>query len=153
MWRRDRRGPSASPFFCACVCPGFRRPGPQQKTFTSPEEAVKAMIAAVRAHDLKTMRSVLGPGSRGVVYSGDEAADREDREAFVKAYDERHRIEMAGETRAILRVGNNDWPMPIPIVKQGKSWRFDTKARQGGDPDPENRQERTQRDAGLSGLR
>jgi len=102
--------------------------GPQQKTFPSPEDAVKTMIAAVRAHDVKAMRSVLGPGSRGVVYSGDEAADRGDREAFVKAYDEQHRIEMASETRAILRVGHNDWPMPIPIVKQGKSWRFDTKA-------------------------
>jgi len=102
--------------------------GPQQKTFPSPEEAVKAMIAAVRAHDVKAMQAVLGPGSRGVVSSGDEAADREDREEFVKSYEKQHRIEMASETRAILRVGNNDWPMPIPIVKQGKSWRFDTKA-------------------------
>ena len=101
--------------------------GPQQKTFPSPEEAVKAMIAAVRVHDVKAMRVVLGPGSKGIVSSGDEAADREDREEFVKSYEKQHRIEMASETRAILRVGNNDWPMPIPIVKQGKSWGFDTK--------------------------
>ena len=61
--------------------------GPQQKTFPSPEEAVKAMIAAVRAHDVKAMRVVLGPGSKGIVSSGDEAADREDREEFVKSYE------------------------------------------------------------------
>jgi len=102
--------------------------GPQQKTFASPGEAVKAMIAAVKAHDVKAMRAVLGPGSRRVVSSGDEAADREDREAFAKAYEERNRIEMVSDTRALLRVGNNDWPMPIPLVKQGKSWRFDTEA-------------------------
>ncbi len=102
--------------------------GPWQKTFHSPVEAVNAMIAAVKAHDVKTMTAILGRGSRGIVYSGDEAADREDREKFANAYEERHRIEMVSDTRALLRVGNNDWPMPIPIVKRGTSWRFDTKA-------------------------
>jgi hypothetical protein len=101
--------------------------GPQQKTFPSPGEAVKAMIAAVKAHDVKTMRAVLGPGSKGVVSSGDEAADRADREQFIKAYEEQHRIELVSDTRALLRVGNKDWPMPIPIVKRRGSWRFDTK--------------------------
>jgi len=102
--------------------------GVQQKTFPSPEEAVKAMIAAVRVHDLNALRSVLGPGSRGVVSSGDEAADRRDREAFVTAYDEKNGVERVSDTRALLRVGANDWPVPIPIVKMGTSWRFDTKA-------------------------
>ena len=102
--------------------------GPQQKNFPSPEEAISAMIAAVKAHDVKTMRVILGPGSKGVINSGDKAADRDDREAFVKAYEEQHRIEMVNDTRVILRVGNNDWPLPIPIVRLGRSWRFDTKA-------------------------
>ncbi|MDP1992984.1 MAG: DUF2950 domain-containing protein [Syntrophales bacterium] len=102
--------------------------GSQQKTFPSPEEAVKVMIAAVKAHDVKTMQVLLGPGSKGVIYSGDKAADRADREAFVKAYEEQHRIEMVNDTRGILRVGKNDWPMPIPIVRLRQSWRFDTKA-------------------------
>jgi len=102
--------------------------GSRQRTFPSPGEAVTAMIAAVKAHDVKTMTAILGRGSGGVVYSGDKAADREDREAFARAYEERNRIEMVGDTRALLRVGNNDWPMPIPIVKRGTSWRFDTKA-------------------------
>jgi hypothetical protein len=100
--------------------------GVLQQTFPSPGEAVTALVAAVKAHDVKALRAVLGPGSKAVVSSGDEAADREDREAFVKAYAERHRIEMVGDDQAILHVGNEDWPLPIPLAKQGPSWRFDT---------------------------
>jgi hypothetical protein len=102
--------------------------GLQQKTFASPEDAVKALIASVIKHDLKALRIVLGAGSEGVINSGDPVTDREDREAFARAYEQQHRIEITSSSRALLRVGSNEWSMPIPIVKQGRSWRFDTKA-------------------------
>jgi len=104
------------------------RKGLQQKMFPSPEEAVKAMIDAVKSNDENVMRAIFGPGSKGVVSSGDEVADREDRKKFVEAYEEKNRIELLSDAKAVLRVGNKDWPMPIPIVKKGQSWLFDTKA-------------------------
>ena len=100
----------------------------KQTTFASPEDAVKAIIGAMKTHDLKATEVILGPGSRGVVSSGDEVADREGRELFIKAYDEKNMIEMKNSVKAMLYVGKDEWPLPIPIVKKGKRWHFDTKA-------------------------
>jgi hypothetical protein len=46
---------------------------------------------------------------------------------FVKAYEEAHRLEKAGDKKRILYVGKDDWPMPVPIVKSGTRWLFQTK--------------------------
>ncbi|RJQ51401.1 MAG: DUF2950 domain-containing protein [Nitrospiraceae bacterium] len=100
---------------------------PQQKTFPSVEDAVKSMIDAVRSHDEKAMTAVLGPDSKDVISSGDEVADREGRERFIKAYEEKNRVEMVSDVKAVLYLGKNDWPMPIPIVKDGQGWYLDTK--------------------------
>jgi len=51
-----------------------------------------------------------------------------DREAFCKSYQEKNLLEWVGDTKVILHTGKNDWPFPIPIIKNGQSWRFDTKA-------------------------
>jgi hypothetical protein len=99
-----------------------------QKTFASPEEAVKAAVDAVGAHDRKALKSILGPDSERLLSSGDAVADRRTGEKFVALYKEGHKLEMAGEGKAILQVGKNEWPLPIPIVKQGDAWRFDTAA-------------------------
>ena len=100
----------------------------KQKTFTSPEEAVKELIAAARSGDAKAMQAVLGPGSRDIVESGDAVADKAGRERFVKSYEESNKLEKSGESKAILSTGKDDWPFPIPIVKDAAGWRFDTKA-------------------------
>ena len=62
------------------------------------------------------------------VNSGDEVDDRLQRERFLKAYDEKNRVGTVGDRKALLYVGNEDWPFSIPIVKKGKSWVFDTRA-------------------------
>jgi hypothetical protein len=59
------------------------------------------------------------------LYSGDAVADRQRREHFLAAYDERNRLANEGES-VILIVGKNDWPFPIPVVKKGNGWVFDT---------------------------
>ncbi|HYA19024.1 MAG TPA: DUF2950 domain-containing protein [Burkholderiales bacterium] len=101
--------------------------GMPQKSFGSPEEAVSALVEAVRSGDESAMKSVLGPRSGRLVDSGDTVQDQQNRDRFVNAYDEANRIELQGETKAVLIVGNDNWPMPIPIVKSGDSWRFDAK--------------------------
>jgi len=99
----------------------------KQKTFETPEAAVGALIQALRDNNEKELLALLGPGSETLISSGDEVEDREQSAQFVRLYDEKNSLEKAGEKKMILHVGNNDWPFPIPIVKTGKDWRFDTK--------------------------
>ena len=99
----------------------------KQRTFASPEEAVKAMVEAFRANDVKALEAILGPGSKDLVSSGDPVADQSTREKFVKWYDEKNRLEQTAD-KAVLSVGNEDWPSPIPVVKKDGLWRFDAKA-------------------------
>jgi hypothetical protein len=96
----------------------------QQKTFTSAEEAVKALIAAAKSNDDKEMLAIFGPGAKELIFSGDAVADQQRRARFVKAYDEKNRLVQQGNDM-ILVIGNEDWPFPIPVMKKGDSWVFD----------------------------
>jgi hypothetical protein len=102
-----------------------------QSTFGTPEAAVEAMVKAFRNNneaELYTdLYTLFGSGSGSMISSGDKVADRERRAKFIKLYDEKNRMEITGDGKAILRVGNNDWPFPIPLVKIGNNWSFDTK--------------------------
>ncbi len=99
-----------------------------QKRFASAEDGVQALIAAAKAGDVKAMLDVLGPAARPLITSGDPVMDRHDRERLAHAYEESHSLVMSGETKAVLQVGNDDWPFPIPLVKDETGWRFDAQA-------------------------
>jgi hypothetical protein len=109
------------------ACGSVYAKSPGQKIFSSPEEAVKAMVDAVKADDTKSLLTIFGPGSKAIIVSGDPVEDREGREWFVKHYEEKNRLEEASG-RVTLHVGSDEWPFPIPIVKAGSGWRFDTLA-------------------------
>jgi len=96
-----------------------------QKSFSSPDEAVKSLVAAVRLNDLDEMMAILGPGSKELIYSGDEVADKEEREKFLNAYDKMNTLQQESPDKMILCVGTDNWPMPIPLVKEGSTWVFD----------------------------
>jgi hypothetical protein len=96
-----------------------------QLTFASPEEAVRAMVEALNSNDLKALEAIFGPGSQDLITSGDPVADKSGREQFLKLYDEKNRLEQTAD-KAVLSVGNEDWPFPIPMVKKDAFWRFDT---------------------------
>jgi hypothetical protein len=98
----------------------------KQKLFGSPEEAVKTLVGAIRANDNKELLAIFGPAGKPLVSSGDEVAEQMERERFVKAYEEMNQLEKRDENRVILHVGSQDWPFPIPIVRQGQSWYFST---------------------------
>jgi hypothetical protein len=99
-----------------------------QESFKTPEEAVKALIDAIKVNDAKELMAIFGPAGKELFFSGDEVADQVWRERFVKAYETANRAVSENEKRVILHVGNRDWPFPIPVVKEGESWFFDTKA-------------------------
>jgi hypothetical protein len=94
----------------------------------SPEAAVEALLAAMRAGDLAQVRRLLGPGQDRIIDSGDSAEDRADLRNFVAAYDTRHSIRREGDGVARLITGPEDWPSPVPIVKRPTGWTFDAAA-------------------------
>jgi Protein of unknown function (DUF2950) len=102
---------------------------PGQKRFETPEQAVQALIDALRTDDKKALREVLGPSSGPLLASGDKVADDRARAAFLREYDASHRLE-AGGGKIVLYVGADDFPFPIPVVPDADSWRFDTPAGQ-----------------------
>lgn len=106
---------------CAAGCVS-----PFGRSYESPADAAEALVAAIRSRDETGLRAVLGPRWRECVDSGDEVSDGQDLERFLSAYEERHAIVDEGEGRKVLVVGEAEWPMPIPILRKGSAWRFDT---------------------------
>jgi hypothetical protein len=100
----------------------------KQKVFGSPEEAMKALVEAVQANDRKGALTVLGTEGEDMIDSGDKVQDKNVQDLFVKAYQEKVDYVKEKEDRVSVIIGNDNWPFPIPIVKRGEGWVFDTKA-------------------------
>jgi len=98
----------------------------KQKGFKSPEEAVQALAEAVKGDNTKELMAIFGSASKELIFSGDTVADKTGRGRFTKAYEEKHTLVKEGDRKVILVVGKNDWPLPIPLVKEGEQWRFNT---------------------------
>ena len=99
-----------------------------QQAFKTPDEAASALVSAAKAGDMKTLVAVLGPDGEDIVSSGDEVADGATRQKFVAAYDAKHQITMEGDNKAIMVIGQEDFPLPIPLIRKDGMWRFDTTA-------------------------
>jgi hypothetical protein len=98
-----------------------------QQTFKTADEAASALVAAAKAGDRKALITVLGDAGEDIVESGDDVADESVRKEFVAAYDEKHEVKTEGD-HAILIIGKDDFPFPIPLMKKGDTWQFDTEA-------------------------
>lgn len=99
-----------------------------QQSFKTAEDAVAALVNAAKSGDRKGILTVLGPDGASIASSGDEAEDAAARKRFTDAYDAKHQITMESDQKAVLVIGDEDWPFPIPIVRKDDSWRFDTAA-------------------------
>jgi hypothetical protein len=100
----------------------------KQTTFASAEDAAKGLAEAVRSADGKKLLAVVGPSAKSWLFTGDEVADRNDWKAFLAAYDQKNAVVAQGDGKALLQVGNDDWPFPAPIVKKGATWAFDAES-------------------------
>jgi hypothetical protein len=100
---------------------------PEQNNFASTEAGTTALVEAIKSNDEPALAAILGPDGSQLISSGDNVADTQSREAFIKAYNEAHKLVLEGDTQAILVIGKDEWPMPIPLVKSQDGWRFDTK--------------------------
>jgi hypothetical protein len=99
----------------------------KQRTFSSPEEGVRALVDAAKSNDTKELLNILGPEAKSLIESGDPVSDRATRERFVTSYyEEANKLVKSGDSKMVLQTGKDDWPFPIPLVKEGNGWRFDT---------------------------
>jgi hypothetical protein len=96
--------------------------------FATPDQAVDALIAAVRSDKPAAIERVLGPGSGKLVDSGDHVADRSDRAKFAAAFDQHHDIERRGGDVAVLHIGSDEWPFPVALHAHTGTWHFDARA-------------------------
>jgi hypothetical protein len=99
---------------------------PDGRAFATPDDAVKALVAALKANDDKALVEIFGERNKDLVVTTDKAAAAEYRQKAVKAIDEYLLQQKNADGSITLVIGANGWPMPIPLVKDGGGWRFDT---------------------------
>jgi hypothetical protein len=100
-----------------------------QEDYNTPQAAVDALVATARSGDQKAALIVLGREGEDIISSGDKVSDNAVRARFVTSYDAKHQIAMDGDNKAILVIGDNDYPFPIPMVRnKNGTWSFDTEA-------------------------
>lgn len=102
----------------------------EQKPFATPQEAAEALIKAARDFNLPALKEILGPHAEDLVSTEDAVQDKHRAINFAEKADEKNTITVDpnNSDRATLLVGKDDWPVPIPIVRKGGKWHFDTKA-------------------------
>lgn len=98
-----------------------------QQVFSSPEEAVKALKAAIKAKDTGALTILFGPRIRDFV-SGDTIADKNAYDEFSARLGKSIKFETMTDKKATLVIGDDEWPFAAPLVKDGSQWRFDTDA-------------------------
>jgi len=109
-----------------------KKPEPQDAAaaagFDTPEAAVAALVAALEKNDLGQLKALLGPGSEELLNSGDAVQDAGDRADFLARYGAKHALVDEGADRKVLVTGEDEWPMPVPLVKRDGKWSFDGEA-------------------------
>src|ERR1700683_1769069 len=88
-----------------------------QQSYKSPEAAADALVATAKSGDQKAALKVLGRDGEDIISSGDKVSDDAVRQRFVTSYDAKHQITLDGGDKAILVIGDNDYPFPIPLVR------------------------------------
>jgi hypothetical protein len=110
---------------CCSQCGGIAAT-PDGRAFATPDEAVKALIAALKANDDKALLEIFGQRHKDLVVTTDKAKSTETRQKVVKDIEEYLGQQKNADGSITLVIGDNGWPMPIPLVKDGDGWRFDT---------------------------
>jgi hypothetical protein len=73
------------------------------------------------------LEEIFGPGGKDLIESGDPVQSKNNAEKFAEKAREKHSVKLEKNT-AVIQVGSDDWPLPVPLVKQQGKWYFDTKA-------------------------
>jgi hypothetical protein len=100
------------------------------KRFDTPQLAADALVDAAEKFDVAALAEILGPDGDDVVFSGEFAQDRKRAADFAAEAREKKSVSVDPKSgiRAFLLVGSEDWPFPVPLIKSGQKWFFDSKA-------------------------
>ena len=119
--QNDAPAPNATPAAASTA-------SPTGTVFPTPERAVEALTAAAKNSDTPAMLAIFGPEGREILSSGDAVQDRRARQVFLTAVEQRWKLEETDPARRELVIGNEQWPFPVPLVRQADGWRFDSDA-------------------------
>jgi hypothetical protein len=97
----------------------------QPRTFSSPGDAVNALVQAAHNEDETALEAILGAGKE-VASSSDEVEDSLEREQFCRKYQEMHRLVRETDGSTVLYIGAENWPFPVPLVSKNGEWYFDS---------------------------
>ncbi|HEV2445670.1 MAG TPA: DUF2950 family protein [Candidatus Sulfopaludibacter sp.] len=108
----------------AMVCAA---PAIGQEQFDTPEAAAQALMDAASSHDAARLASIMGPQAGGILTSGTPAQDRDEQSEFARLAGAKLQIQISpmNPNRAILSIGEEDWPFPVPIRRGNGKWSFD----------------------------
>ena len=101
--------------------------------FATPQEAVDALVAAAENYDEKKLEAILGPNSSDIIHTGEPVRDKEMSTQFATQARAKQSLtkDPHKPNQMTLNVGSDDWPFPIPLIKVGSQWYFDTKDGRG----------------------
>ena len=122
--------------FCLLAAPLFSQQqersstAMQQKSFPTPQSALDALIQAADSYDVPALLAMFGPDGRDLISSADPVADKNRASAFAAKAKEKSlvAVDKNNRNRATISLGNDDWPLPIPLAKRNGAWYFDSKA-------------------------
>ena len=108
----------------------FSASTPAARTFATPEQAANALIDAAEKFDVPRLEQIFGPSGDDIIHSGEPAHDKEIAQQFAEQARTKMEVTIDPKTkrRAFITVGSEDWPFPVPLVKTGNTWSFDSKA-------------------------
>lgn len=99
-----------------------------QKMYVTPEAAVEDLVASLAKDDMDSLLNIFGRSHEEKLIGGDPVASRVNRKRIYQEIQNMHKLRNDGEGKRVLLIGAKAWPLPFPLVKEGKNWRFDTEA-------------------------
>jgi hypothetical protein len=108
--------------------PSCRRGPAPARTFSSPEEAVKALASAVTTEKVDDVLQIFGPEGKDLIDTSDPASARRGRQVFTAAFTERWKLVDRDGGGKTLVIGNEEWPFPVPLIQTAQGWHFDAAA-------------------------
>lgn len=127
--RRVRRARRGAALLVPCLLlAASARPDTAPRAFATPQDAARALVSVVEANDLAALVALFGSAGQELVDSSDAATGRRNREVFLAAAAEAHRLQDLGPGRKELVLGNEAWPFPVPIALTPAGWSFDAAA-------------------------
>ena len=125
---------------------------PKQKTYGSPEEAVQALVEALKKKDDKALLAIFGPESQSIILPKDKVVGQQEKENFLQDYEEMNKWVKKTENKMVLVIGKEEWPFPIPLVREGELLAVQHPGGKRGTPVPPDRAERVEYHTGMPGL-